>query len=146
MMDEKQSQEEDQKDEQSFLFRIRKIILHCRTKMFKRENRLVYGVKFNNSYNFSVPQFILKTKNNGILLNRFGIVVSKKIDKRAVVRNKIKRIFRSALVDLNKNMSSGHDILFVVKLGIINKTKEEIYLLIKQALEKARLMKMRSEK
>lgn len=114
--------------------------------MFKRENRLVYGVKFNNYFNFSVPQFILKTKSNGLLLNRFGIVVSKKIDKRAVVRNKIKRIFRSSLVDLNKNMAGGHDILFIVKPGIINKTKEEIYLLIKQALEKAGLMKMRSEK
>lgn len=109
--------------------------------MFKRENRLVYGVKFNNSYNFSVPQFILKTKSNGLLLNRFGIVVSKKIDKKAVIRNKIKRIFRSSLVDLNNNMTVGHDILFIVKPGILSKKKEEIQLAIKSTLEKAELIK-----
>ncbi len=80
------------------------------------------------------------------MLNRFGIVVSKKIDKRAVVRNKIKRFFRQALTDLSKNMMSGHDILFIVKIGILNKTEEENQLSIKQAIEKAGLMKMRSDK
>lgn len=108
--------------------------------MFKKENRLDFGVKLNNSYNFSVSQFILKAKNNGLLLNRFGVVVSKKFDKRAVVRNKIKRIFRSALVNLNRNMTPGHDMLFIVKIGALNKTKEEIQSSIKNALEKAGLI------
>ena len=112
--------------------------------MFKRENRLVGGVRFKNSYSFSVAQFVLKERENGLLLNRFGIVVSKKIDKRAVVRNKIKRIFRDALLNLNKNMMSGHDILFIAKTGILSKTEEENQLSIKQAIEKAGLMKMRS--
>ena len=114
--------------------------------MFKRENRLVSGVRFKNSYSFSVAQFVLKERENGLLLNRFGIVVSKKIDKRAAARNKIKRIFRDALLNLNKNMMSGHDILFIVKIGTLSKTKEEIQLSIENALEKAGLMKMRSEK
>ena len=114
--------------------------------MFKRENRLVGGVRFKNSYSFSVAQFVLKERENGLLLNRFGIVVSKKIDKRAVVRNKIKRIFRDALLNLNKNMMSGHDILFIAKTGILSKTEEENQLSIKSALEKAGLMKMISDK
>lgn len=109
--------------------------------MFKRENRLVAGVRFNNSYSLSVPEFVLKKRKNRLLLNRFGVVVSKKIDKRAVVRNKIKRIFRSVLSDLNSNMISGHDILFIVKIGSLNKTKEEINILIKNALGKAELIK-----
>ena len=114
--------------------------------MFKRENRLIASVRFNNSYSFSVPQFVLKERENGLLLNRFGIVVSKKIDKRAVVRNKIKRIFRDALLNLNKNMVSGHDILFIAKTGILSKKKEEMHLVIKSALEKTGLMKMISDK
>ena len=109
--------------------------------MFKRENRLVSGVRFNNSYSFSVPQFVLKERKNDLALNRFGIVVSKKIDKRAVVRNRIKRFFRRALIDLSKNMMSGHDILFIVKIGILSKTEEENRLSIKQAIEKAGLIK-----
>lgn len=113
--------------------------------MFKRENRLVGSVRFHNSYSFSVPQFVLKERKNNLALNRFGIVVSKKIDKRAVVRNKIKRMFRISLLDLNKNMAPGHDILFIARAGILNKTKEENQELIKNAIEKAGLMKMRVE-
>ena len=109
--------------------------------MFKRENRLVPGIRFNNSYSFSCPQFIFKSKKNGLTLNRFGVVVSKKIDKRAVVRNRIKRIFRNALLNLNENMKLGHDILFIIRLGALNKRGEEIKLEIKNAIEKAGLIK-----
>lgn len=109
--------------------------------MFKKENRLVSGIRFNNSYLFSAPQFVLKEKANGLALNRFGIVVSKKIDKRAVVRNRIKRLFREALVNLNKNMTLGHDILFIIKKEVLKKTKEENEKEIKSALEKAGFIK-----
>lgn len=109
--------------------------------MFKRENRLISGASFNNSYSFSVPQFVLKERKNGLLINRFGIVVSKKIDKRAVLRNKIKRFFRSVLVNLNKNTTPGHDMLFIVKIGALGKTEEEIQLSIKNALEKTGIIK-----
>ncbi len=109
--------------------------------MFKRENRLLTGTKFNNANFFSTPRFILKVKTNGLNLNRFGIVVSKKNDKRAVVRNKIKRIFRTALFELSEKMITGHDILFIVKSGVLSKAKEENYTFIKNSLEKAGLLK-----
>jgi len=109
--------------------------------MFKKENRLVSSVRFNNSFSLSVPQFVIKKKINGLPVNRFGVVVSKKIDKRAVVRNRIKRMFRIALLDLNKNMLAGHDILFIVKIGSLNKTEGEIHVSIKNALEKAGLIR-----
>ncbi len=83
----------------------------------------------------------MKKRINGLTLNRFGVVVSKKIDKRAVVRNKIKRIFRNALTDLNRNMMPGHDILFIARKDILNKTKEENIGLIKKIIEKAGLIK-----
>ena len=109
--------------------------------MFKRENRLVTSVRFNSSILFSAVQFIVKEKKNNLLLNRFGIVVSKKIDKRAVVRNRVKRMLRTILVNLNKNMDPGHDILFITKAPILNKTKEENYSVVKNAFEKAGLLK-----
>ncbi len=109
--------------------------------MFKKENRLVGAIRFNNSHSFSVPQFVLKERKNGLLLNRFGIVVSKKIDKRAVIRNRIKRMFRSSLEILNKNMTPGHDILFIARPGILSKTKEENRDLIKNIIEKSGLIK-----
>lgn len=113
--------------------------------MFKRENRLAAGVRFNNSYSFSTSQFVLKIRKNGLALNRFGIIVSKKIDKRAVGRNKIKRAFREALISLMKNMVFGYDMLFIAKPGILNKTKEEIERLAEESLRKAGVTEMRDE-
>jgi ribonuclease P protein component len=109
--------------------------------MFKRENRLVPGVRFNNSHILTVAQFTLKNKKNNLNLNRFGIVVSKKVDARAVGRNKIKRFFRTALVNLNEKISLGHDILFVVKKEVLNKSEEENLLAVNNALEKTGLLK-----
>jgi len=109
--------------------------------MFKRENRLVPGIGFGNSYLFIAPQFILKEKKNGLSVNRFGIVVSKKIDKRAVVRNRVKRLFRTYLANLDKKMSKGHDILFIVKKEILTKAKQENQQSIQNALEKAGIIK-----
>ena len=102
---------------------------------------MVRGIRFNNSNSNAFPQFVLKERKNGLELNRFGIVVSKRIDKRAVVRNRIKRIFRTMLEDLSKNMMSGHDILFIVKAGILGKTQKENQELIKQAIEKLGIIK-----
>lgn len=114
--------------------------------MLKRENRLVRGVRFNNSHSFSTPQFVLKERKNGLMRNRFGIVVSKKIDKRAVVRNNLKRFLRTSLTNLDRKMSHGYDMLFITKKEILGKTKEENLLAIENALEKAGFMKTKGEK
>jgi ribonuclease P protein component len=109
--------------------------------MFRRENRLVPGARFNNSHLLIVPQFVLKEKENELSVNRFGVVVSKKIDKRAVARNKIKRFFRQMLSELNENINPGHDILLIVKKKILGATKEESMSNIGNFLGKAGLIK-----
>ncbi len=105
--------------------------------MLKKENRLVPGIRFNNSRFLVFPQFILKEKENKLGISRFGIVVSKKIDKRAVVRNRIKRFFRDALSALVKVIMPGHDILIIVKKEVLCKTGKENLIAIKSILEKA---------
>lgn len=112
--------------------------------MFKKENRLVPGIRFNNSHLFTTPQFILKEKENELTVNRFGIVVSKKVDKRAVGRNKIKRFFRTSLMNLYGEMNPGHDILLIIKKEILSKTKEENLFTIENALRKAGVLKIKN--
>ena len=45
-------------------------------------------------------------EKNGFLLNRFGIIVSKKISKKAVERNRLKRQFREAIKNFDKEIRS----------------------------------------
>lgn len=132
MVGKKSLAEEDQKAGQALLLRI---------VMFKKENRLVPGVRFSNSQSAIVSQFVFKNKANDLNVNRFGIVVSKKIDKRAVGRNKVKRFFRETLMSLCGKMSAGHDILIIVKKGILEKTKEENLSAIEDVFKKAGLIK-----
>lgn len=105
--------------------------------MFKRKFRLPKGIKFNNSRLISTPLFTLKTKENGILLNRFATVVSKKIDKRAVVRNRIKRVINSCIEELYNDLKQGYDMLFIAKRKTTSIDRQEFYRTIKDSLEKA---------
>lgn len=104
--------------------------------MFKREFRIPKGLRFNNTRLLSTPFFLLKIKKNGLLLNRFAVIVSKKIDKRAVVRNKIRRIINSCIKDLSENLKQGWDFLFIVKKAVVGKRRQELYSEIKHNLER----------
>jgi ribonuclease P protein component len=109
--------------------------------MLKRVNRLGVSVRFSNSYFLVTPQFILKKKQNSLSVNRFGVVVSKKIDKRAVVRNRLKRLFRDVFMGLEKTIIAKHDILMIVKIASLDKTKKEIFALVEKSFIKAGLIK-----
>jgi len=109
--------------------------------MLKRKNRLVSGVRLNSFYCFVFPQFVLKKKENGLDTNRFGIAVAKKVAKRAVIRNKIKRFFWARLAVLNTKINVGHDILFIVKKEWLRMGARENSSAITNALIKAGLIK-----
>lgn len=109
--------------------------------MLAKKYRLPWGVRFDNSRSFSGAFFLAKVESNSLLLNRFGVIVSKKIDKRAVVRNRIKRLIYTAVGELQDKMKQGIDALFIIKKDAIGKTKKDFYLTIEQILEKEGLLK-----
>lgn len=82
--------------------------------MLKRKFRLPKE-KLKAKKSLNVGDFVLKTSENNLGLSRFGFVVSKKIDKRAVVRNKAKRFFRAYIEDNLKTIKPGYDFLFILK-------------------------------
>ncbi len=102
--------------------------------MLAKKYRLPWGIRFDNNRSFSIPFFITKAKPNRLLFNRFGVIISKKIDKRAVVRNRIKRLIYSIIEELYKNIKPGYDILILTRKNAVGKTREELYLAIKQML------------
>lgn len=66
----------------------------------------------------------LKTLKNNLDDNRFGVVVSKKISKKAVVRNKIKRRLREII--RQAHIKPGLDIIIITKPEIIDKNYQDI--------------------
>lgn len=81
--------------------------------MFKKKFRLPpNGLKAEKS--FVSPFYVLKVAQNDRPGPRIGIVVSKSVSKKAVVRNKIKRKIRAYLEENIKN-NDGRDFLFIFK-------------------------------
>lgn len=65
-------------------------------------------------------------------LNRFAVVVSAKVSKSSVKRNRLKRQIRQALRELNWKIISGFDLIIMALPGLLDKD----YLVIKGELEK----------
>ena len=88
--------------------------------MLKKENRLAGGI-LKNEKTINFPNLNIKIARNNAGLSRFGFIISKKIDKRATARNRIKRKLRSCLEEKLEKISKGYDFLFIIK-GNIDET------------------------
>lgn len=69
-------------------------------------------------------------------LKKIGFVISKKISKRAVDRNKIKRRLAESIKKYLNDFNKGTRIVFLVKKEILNKNIKEIEEEIKKCLKK----------
>lgn len=110
--------------------------------MLSRINRIKkekdFESAFKNSKSFKNNLFILRIKKNDLGLNRFGFVVSKKVSKKAVVRNKIKRILTEAVKTHIKNIKSGTDLIIIALPGIEEKNFSEVKETVNNALIKSK--------
>ncbi|HCB70388.1 MAG TPA: ribonuclease P protein component [Persephonella sp.] len=72
--------------------------------------------------------FIVIYRNNDLGYPRFAFILSRKFSKKAVVRNRAKRIIKEALrayYGSLKNLS--YDIIFIAKKNIIGKKTQDLY-------------------
>jgi ribonuclease P protein component len=90
--------------------------------MLKKENRLS-KIKRSGGKRYSLPLFNIYIFQNKEEKARFGFVVSKKIDKRAVIRNKTKRVLRAAAKGFLKRLT-GKDIIVISKKSLTFKERE----------------------
>ena len=70
--------------------------------------------------------FIIKRSDNNLAFSRFGVVISKKVSKSAVKRNKKKRIIFNFIRLEKLNKISGKDILIIISPKTAELKKEEI--------------------
>lgn len=109
--------------------------------MLKRSYRLPARTKLNNSLHLSNLLFTLRYAKSKSENSRFVFIVSKKVSKSAVVRNRIRRQMSEAITKLLLKIMPGYDFLFTAKIGARGKTTEEIYKEIGSSLKKAELIK-----
>ncbi|HVF69104.1 MAG TPA: ribonuclease P protein component [Xanthomonadales bacterium] len=108
--------------------------------MLKKVYRLPAKQKFKNSSFFKTPNFNLRISKNNLENSRFGFVVRKAVDRRAVARNRARRVLRSCIEEMIEKINSGHDMLFVLEKGIIGKDREEIFREVKKLLTEKKLL------
>lgn len=111
--------------------------------MLAKENRLTTKESFNRLLKYGQPYysplFVLKKIENKLNCNRFGFIISKKIAKKAVIRNKLKRRLREILRKEINQLKTGYDLVIIPKKGKeiekikYQQLKDEIILLEKKA-------------
>lgn len=67
---------------------------------------------------------VLKTEKENP--SRFAFIVSTKISKKAVERNRVKRKLKEAVRQLLGKINNGFDVLFLAKKSLLDKTDKEI--------------------
>lgn len=115
-------------------------------KEYRLKNKKAFDATYKNKKIVSSPLLLLylgKEKKDASQTTKFGFVVSKKYHKRAVKRNRIKRLMREVcrlsikdqtLLNLNKYMSC----VIIPKNNTIGKSYTEIKESFKIILEKIR--------
>ncbi len=83
--------------------------------MLHRKFRLPASGVITFTQTIPAPFFVLKVAYNNYNYSRYGFVVSKKIDKRAVVRNRLKRSIRSCIEQSITQIKPGYDMLFILR-------------------------------
>ena len=95
--------------------------------MLKQLYRLPKSAKVLHAESIHTPFVSIKKAQNGLSHSRFAFVVSKKVDKRAVVRNKVKRTLRSFIEYNIENIVKGYDMILIAKAQIQTITKEALF-------------------
>ena len=83
--------------------------------MLPKKYRLPGSRKLTNAQSISFPFFTVLIAPSTFPYSRFGFVVSKKVDSKAVVRNRLKRMLRQRVQDELSTFAINKDFLFLVK-------------------------------
>jgi len=112
--------------------------------MLPRHNRLRKTNDFKNV--FEQGSFVndkcisLKVAKNDLAVSRFGFIVSNKVSKKAVLRNKVKRRLRAAVSEYLAQVKPGYDVVVLTRPDVVNSDFGEIRDIIIKLLKRANLL------
>lgn len=108
--------------------------------MLKKQNRLGKLIRRKDDKQFTFPLFNLRVSDNGEKTTKFAFIVSKKIDKRAVVRNRTKRVLRSAVEEVIGKIIGGKNIIIVSKKALVPNQKKEVFDFLQEIFRKTDIL------
>ncbi|HET9946583.1 MAG TPA: ribonuclease P protein component [Patescibacteria group bacterium] len=94
--------------------------------MLPKQYRLPVGVSFQNARSATTPHFSFRWISTENSQNRYGFIVSKKVDSRAVMRNRAKRMLRQCVEQYQDSMAVSYDFLFTVRKNFVNFTLKQL--------------------
>jgi ribonuclease P protein component len=113
--------------------------------MLKKAYRINKNWEFQNIYRkgqgFSSQFFNINLIPNKFDFNRFGIVVSKKVARKAVDRNHLKRQVRDIVNELNKKSDSHYDAIVSVKPQSLDTDFNKLKNTLEDLFRKANIIK-----
>jgi ribonuclease P protein component len=109
--------------------------------MLKRKYRLPVRANLAHSSSRKSQTFRLMISQNNLTFSRFGFVVSKKVDKRSVVRNRTKRVLRSCIEEMREKIIEGYDMLFILQKNAVGQKKDAFCNEINKLFTDMRLVK-----
>lgn len=111
--------------------------------MFSKEHRLAktkdISLVYTRGRSFFSPFFVVKFMRQSKGVNRFTVVVSTKVSKKAVVRNKLKRVVREFL-RLRASILEHGDYIVTVRGKAVGKPNTVLREELNQLLVKSRLL------
>lgn len=103
--------------------------------MLPRRLRLPARHQQQTARKIATEFFVASIAKNNLETNRYGFVVSKKVSKKAVVRNRLKRVLRSCVEELHEKLTVGYDMLFIVKKDFYDLKREQVFQEVTEALK-----------
>ncbi|MEI6529270.1 MAG: ribonuclease P protein component [Candidatus Falkowbacteria bacterium] len=113
--------------------------------MLEKKNRICLDKEFDRVFktgqSFYGKVLGLKAATNDQKYSRFGLMVSLKVSKKAVIRNKIKRQLRAIIEKELPLLKEGKDVVIIVFPLILEKNFSEIREFLKMAMTRLKLYK-----
>jgi len=83
----------------------------------------------------------LRWSINNLKISRFGIVISQKVSKKAVLRNKLRRILKEKIKLNLPHLKEGIDVIIIVNPGAAKEKKEKIVENLSKIFLRSKLIK-----
>ncbi len=109
--------------------------------MLKKKQRLPIKGRLKIIKTISSSLFVLKIAEKEKQGARFAIIVGKRVDKRAVFRNKLKRNLSLAIAENIDKIRSDFNFLIIGKKEALGKTAKELAIELERIFKKEKIIK-----